>query len=86
MLVDRTIEGILLTMVDGRTSLSHQVAVEVRTHFASKVYSTTIPRNIRIAESPSHGRPILLYDAASRGSQSYVQLAREFLAGQTVAA
>ncbi len=74
------IEGILLTMVDARTSLNQQVEGEVRSHFDGKVYRTTIPRNVRIAESPSHGRPILLYDAASRGSQSYLQLAREFLA------
>ena len=73
------IEGILLTMVDGRTSLTQQVEGEVRSHFDSKVYRTTIPRNVRIAESPSHGQPIILYDAHSRGSQSYVQLAREFL-------
>ena len=74
------IEGILLTMVDGRTTLNQQVEGEVRSHFDNKVYRTTIPRNVRIAESPSHGQPILLYDAQSRGSQSYVQLAREFLA------
>ena len=75
-----SIEGILLTMVDGRTTLTQQVEGEVRSHFDDKVYRTTIPRNVRIAESPSHGQPILLYDAASRGSQSYLQLAREFLA------
>ena len=74
------IEGILLTMVDQRTSLTQQVEGEVRSHFEAKVYTTTIPRNVRIAEAPSHGRPILLYDAASRGSQTYLQLAREFLA------
>ena len=74
-----SIEGILLTMVDGRTTLSQQVEGEVRTHFVGKVYTTTIPRNIRIAEAPSHGRPILLYDASSRGSQSYLALAREFM-------
>ena len=74
------LEGILLTMVDPRTSLTQQVEGEVRSHFVEKVYRTTIPRNVRIAESPSHGKPILLYDAQSRGSQSYVQLAREFLA------
>lgn len=73
------LEGILLTMVDGRTSLTQQVEGEVRSHFDAKVYRTTIPRNVRIAEAPSHGRPILLYDAASRGSQSYLQLAQEFL-------
>jgi chromosome partitioning protein len=74
------IEGILLTMVDARTSLNQQVEGEVRSHFDGKVYRTTIPRNVRIAESPSHGRPIILYEPASRGSQSYLQLAREFVA------
>jgi chromosome partitioning protein len=74
------IEGILLTMVDGRTTLNQQVEGEVRSHFDGKVYRTMIPRNVRIAESPSHGQPILLYDASSRGSQSYLALAREFLA------
>jgi chromosome partitioning protein len=74
------IEGILLTMVDGRTSLGSQVEREVRSHFDRKVYTTTIPRNVRLAEAPSHGKPILLYDQASRGSQSYLALANEFLA------
>lgn len=74
------IEGILLTMVDGRTSLGSQVEREVRAHFDGKVYTTTIPRNVRLAEAPSHGKPILLYDQASRGSQSYLALAHEFLA------
>jgi chromosome partitioning protein len=74
------IEGILLTMVDGRTSLGSQVEREVRSHFDGKVYTTTIPRNVRLAEAPSHGMPILLYDQASRGSQSYLALAQEFLA------
>jgi chromosome partitioning protein len=74
------IEGILLTMVDGRTSLGSQVEREVRSHFDGKVYTTTIPRNVRLAEAPSHGKPILLYDQASRGSQSYLALAHEFLA------
>jgi chromosome partitioning protein len=79
------IEGILLTMVDERTTLYQQVSGDVRSHFDRKVYRTTIPRNIRVAESPSHGRPILLYDAQSRGSQSYVQLAREFLSREEAA-
>ncbi len=72
------IEGILLTMVDGRTTLTQQVEGEVRSHFDGKVYSTTIPRNVRIAEAPSHGQPILLYDRASRGSLSYLAFAKEF--------
>ncbi len=76
------IEGILLTMVDGRTNLTQQVEGEVRNHFAKRVYTTVIPRNVRLSEAPSHGLPILLYDAASRGSQSYQQLAREFLQRQ----
>jgi chromosome partitioning protein len=74
------LEGILLTMVDPRSNLTQQVEGEVRSHFDRKVYTTTIPRNVRIAEAPSHGRPILLYDVASRGSQSYLALAREFIA------
>jgi chromosome partitioning protein len=73
------IEGILLTMVDPRMTLTQQVEGEVRSHFDGKVYTTTIPRNIRIAEAPSHGRPILLYDRLSRGSQSYLALAKEFM-------
>ena len=73
------LEGILLTMVDGRTTLTQQVEGEVRQHFVGKVYRTMIPRNVRIAEAPSHGQPILLYDARSRGSESYQQLAHEFL-------
>jgi len=73
------IEGILLTMVDPRTNLSQQVETEVRAHFPKQVYKTVIPRNIRLSEAPSHGLPIQLYDATSRGSQSYVQLAQEFL-------
>jgi chromosome partitioning protein len=76
---DLEIEGILLTMVDTRTNLTQQVEGEVRSHFAKRVYTTVIPRNVRLSEAPSHGLPILLYDAASRGSQSYMQLAREFL-------
>ncbi|MSP63713.1 MAG: ParA family protein [Myxococcales bacterium] len=74
------LEGILLTMVDARTTLTQQVEGEVRSHFDSKVYMTSIPRNVRIAEAPSHGQPIMLYDHASRGAQSYLALAKEFLA------
>ena len=76
------LEGILLTMVDGRTNLMQQVEGEVRQHFAGKVYSTMIPRNVRLSEAPSHGLPILRYDAASRGAHSYAQLGREFLKRQ----
>jgi chromosome partitioning protein len=73
------IEGILLTMVDPRMNLTQQVADEVRAHFEGKVYQTTIPRNVRLSEAPSHGKPILLYDQRSSGCQSYLALAQEFL-------
>jgi chromosome partitioning protein len=73
------IEGILLTMVDPRMTLTQQVADEVRAHFEDKVYKTTIPRNVRLSEAPSHGKPILLYDTRSSGSQSYLALAQEVL-------
>lgn len=75
-----TIEGILLTMFDSRNNLSHQVAQEVRTYFKGKVFSTIIPRNIRLSEAPSHGKPVLLYDIHSKGAESYLNLAREILA------
>jgi len=73
------IEGILLTMFDTRNSLSHQVANEVRNHFKDKVFRTIIPRNIRLSEAPSHGKPVLLYDARSKGAESYLNLAREIM-------
>lgn len=72
------LQGVVLTMFDGRNNLSNQVAQEVRKHFS--VYETVIPRNVRLAEAPSHGRPVILYDAGSRGSHGYLSLAREFLA------
>ena len=71
------IEGIVLTMFDPRNNLAHQVATDVRQYFGDKVFETVIPRNVRLSESPSHGKPILLYDIESRGCQSYLQLARE---------
>jgi chromosome partitioning protein len=74
------VEGILLTMFDGRNNLAHQVIQEVRTHFKDKVFKTIIPRNIRLSEAPSHGKPALLYDVHSRGAESYLSLAREILA------
>jgi chromosome partitioning protein len=74
------IEGILLTMFDGRNNLSHQVAEEVKKHFKDKVFMTIIPRNIRLSEAPSHGKPILLYDIHSKGAESYLNLAREIIA------
>jgi len=73
------IEGIVLTMYDERMNLSRQVAEEVRTHFAEKVYSTIIPRNVRLGEAPSFGKPIILYDIRSRGSEAYISLAKEFI-------
>src|SRR3954463_9718826 len=76
------IEGIVLCMVDSRQNLTEQVANEVRTHFGDKVYTTTIPRNVRLSEAPSFGKPALLYDISSRGARSYLDLAREFLARQ----
>jgi chromosome partitioning protein len=74
------IEGIVLCMVDTRQNLTEQVATEVRTHFGGKVYGTVIPRNVRLSEAPSFGKPALLYDVTSRGARSYLELATEFLA------
>ncbi len=73
------LEGILLTMFDPRNSLSRQVAEEVRGHFKEKVYETVIPRNVTLAEAPSYGRPVMLYNVAAAGSQAYLQLTKEFL-------
>jgi len=73
------IAGILLTMYDDRTNLSKEVAEDIRTHFADKVFDTVVPRNIRLAEAPSHGLPIFQYDIKSRGAEAYLALAREFL-------
>ncbi len=73
------IEGILLTMFDARNSLSHQVAEEVRKFFKEKVYKTLIPRNVTLGEAPSYGKPAILYDARSKGAQSYLSLAKEIL-------
>jgi chromosome partitioning protein len=73
------IEGILLTMFDVRNNLSHQVAEEVKNHFKDKVFRTVIPRNIRLSEAPSYGKPVLLYDIHSKGAESYLNLAREIL-------
>jgi chromosome partitioning protein len=74
---DLQLEGIVLTMFDPRNNLAHQVAADVRQHFGAKVFETVIPRNVRLSECPSHGRPILLYDRESRGCQAYLQLALE---------
>jgi chromosome partitioning protein len=74
------IEGIVLTMYDDRTTLSHQVAADLRSFFGSQVFDTIIPRNVRLAEAPSHGKPIMFYDIHSRGAEAYAQLAKEVLA------
>ena len=71
--------GVLLTMYDGRTNFSAQVAEEVRRYFPGKVFAAVIPRNVRLCEAPSHGKPVFEYDRFSRGAQSYEQLAREVL-------
>jgi len=72
-------EGIVLTMVDQRNNLSRQVQQEVRNHFGDKVFTTMIPRNVRLSEAPSHGKPVLLYDIQSKGAVSYLRLAEEIL-------
>lgn len=72
------LEGVVLTMYDGRTNLSMQVAEEVKRYFPGKVYASVIPRNVRLSEAPSHGRPIAAYDRFSRGAEAYEGLAREF--------
>ena len=73
------IQGILLTMFDERTNLSDQVREEVRNHFPNHMFQTVIPRNVRLAEAPSFGKPVLLYDIKSKGADSYIKLAREIL-------
>jgi chromosome partitioning protein len=78
------IDGIVLCMVDSRQNLTEQVATEVRTHFGAKVYETSVPRNVRLSEAPSFGKPIILYDIASKGAKSYLDLAREFMSRQGV--
>jgi chromosome partitioning protein len=74
------IDGVLLTMYDARLNLSRQVATDARDYFGAKVFETVIPRNVRLAEAPSFGKPIILYDVASVGAQAYVQVAAELLA------
>jgi chromosome partitioning protein len=73
------IRGVLLTMYDDRTNLSRDVADEVRRHFADAVFETVVPRNVRLAEAPSHGQPILQYDIRCRGAEAYLSVARELL-------
>ncbi|MGI6029197.1 MAG: ParA family protein [Candidatus Heteroscillospira sp.] len=77
-----SIEGIVLTMYDSRTNFSNQVADEIRKFFGDKVYKTMIPRNVRLAEAPSHGKPVIAYDRLSKGSRAYLKLANEFLKRQ----
>jgi chromosome partitioning protein len=73
------IEGILLTMFDARGNLGKEVATEIRSHFPGQVFESVIPRNVRLAEAPSHGKPVIYYDITSRGAASYLQLARELI-------
>ncbi|HBJ8699440.1 TPA: ParA family protein [Listeria monocytogenes] len=77
---DLQIEGVLLTMLDARTKLGIQVIEEVKKYFQNKVFNTIIPRNVRLSEAPSHGKPILLYDAKSKGAEVYLELAKEVVA------
>ena len=73
------LEGVVLTMYDGRTNLSMQVAEEVKRHFPGMVYASVIPRNVRLSEAPSHGKPVLAYDSLSRGAEAYTALAAELI-------
>ena len=79
---DLQIEGILLTMLDKRNSLSSLVEQDVRQHFGNQVYKTTIPRNVKISEAPSHGKPALIYDTQAAGSLAYIELAKEVILNQ----
>lgn len=74
-----TLEGVLLTMFDGRTNLAIQVVDEVKKYFKEKVYKSIVPRNVRISEAPSHGKPVMVYDRRSRGAEVYRELAREVM-------
>jgi chromosome partitioning protein len=78
---DLMIDGVLLTMLDARTNLGIQVIEEVKKYFQDKVYRTIIPRNIRLSEAPSHGEPIIIYDAKSKGAEVYLELAKEVVVG-----
>jgi chromosome partitioning protein len=79
-----SIEGVLLTMYDDRTNLAQQVTETLREYFKEKLFQTVIPRNIRLAEAPSHGKPVALYDARSRGTEEYFELTGEFLARNNI--
>jgi chromosome partitioning protein len=74
------IDGVLLTMYDARLNLSRQVAAEAREYFGSQVFETVVPRNVRLAEAPSFGKPIILYDVSSVGAQAYLSVAKELIA------
>jgi len=76
---DLTLQSILLTMFDPRNNLSHQVSEEIRSHFGQQVFTTVIPRNVRLSEAPSFGQPVLLYDIGSRGATAYLELAKEVI-------
>jgi chromosome partitioning protein len=80
-----SIEGVVLTMLDERTNLAQQVMAELRKFFGDRLCESTIPRNIRLAEAPSHGKPALLYDVRSRGAESYIRLAKEIIARNLLA-
>ena len=73
------LEGVLMTMYDSRTNLSQEVVEEVEKYFRAKMYNTIIPRNVRLSEAPSHGQPVIDYDAKSKGAQVYMELANEVL-------
>ena len=73
------VEGVVLTMFDARTNLSIQVVEEIKKHFRDKVYSTLIPRNVKLSEAPSYGLPIIIYDPMCKGAESYTDLAREVI-------
>jgi chromosome partitioning protein len=78
-----TVEGVVLTMYDERTNLAQNVASELRNYFGDRMLTTSIPRNVRLAEAPSHGKPALLYDPRSRGAESYIKLAKEIMGRMT---
>ena len=82
---DLGIQGIVLTMFDGRNNLSLQVAADVREHLGQLVYRTVIPRNVRVSEAPSHGLPVLVYDTRCAGSQAYIRLAGEVIEKERMA-
>ncbi len=78
---DLEVEGVLLTMFDERTNLSNQVMADLKAFFGQQVFTTVVPRNVRLGEAPSYGRPILLYDIKSKGAESYIRLAKEIIHG-----